>query len=84
MKIFIMDYNNKTIDKSFIIYDDKLVKWKPKKINGKPNHSDYNFHYYTQEEIDKSPLHDYLKIIDNRLTDINDNLNKGIDERLAN
>ena len=82
MKVFLMDYNNKTIDKSFVIYDNKLAKFAPKRVNQKPSHIDYDFHYYSQEEIDNSGLEYYLNIIDDRLEDLNANLRAGISERL--
>jgi len=82
MKIFVMDYNNKTIDKSFIIYDNKLAKFFPKRVNQKPSHLDYDFHYYTQEEINSSCIDTYLKIIDDKLSEINENLVNKINERI--
>ena len=81
MKICVMDYNNKTIDKSFIIYDNKLAKYSPKKVTDRPKHTEYGFHYYTQEEIDKSELEKYMYNVLDRLEDINDNLKQGIEER---
>lgn len=83
MKVFVMDYNNKDIDKSFIMYDNKLAKFSPKRVNQKQAHLNYDFHYYTQEEIDNSSLTSYLKIIDERLTSLTDNLKDGIRERFG-
>ncbi len=83
MKLFLMDYGNKRIDKSFIIYNNKLAKYSPKKVNSKPAHLEYDFHYYSQEEIDNLELEYYLNLAKNRLTEVNDNLNLGINERLG-
>lgn len=83
MKVFLMNYNNKTVCESYVIYKNKLAKFFPKKPNDKPKHLEYDFHYYTQEEIDNSMLEKLLKIIDKRLDEINNNLNKGIEERKA-
>lgn len=82
MKVFLMDYGNKKIDKSYVIYENKLAKFHPKKVNEKPSHLNYDFHYYTQEEIDNSGLDSYLNMIAKRLEDINSNLRYGILERL--
>lgn len=82
MKLFLMDYGNKKIDKSFVIYENKLAKFSPKKVNEKPSHLKYDFHYYTQEEIDNSGLDYYLDIVSQRLEDINSKLRDGISERL--
>jgi len=81
MKIFLMDYGNKNIDKSFVIYENKLAKFNPKNVNVRPKAYNYDFHYYTQEEIDNSGLDYYLNIIVKRLEDINSNLRSGIAER---
>ena len=81
MKIFVMDYNNKTINQSFVIYKNKLAKYSPKNPNDKPAHLEYDFHYYTQEEIDNSDLKYYLELINQRLSDVNKNLKQGIIER---
>ena len=81
MKILVMDYNNKTVDKSFILYDNKLAKYTPKKVNDRPKHPEYDFHYYTQEEIDNSELEQYMNIVLNRFEKVNDNLRHGIEEK---
>ena len=81
MKICVMDYNNKNIDKSFIIYDNKLAKYSPKKVTDRPRHPEYGFHYYTQEEIDNSELEKYMNIALDRLESVNDNLRQGIEEK---
>ena len=83
MKIFIMDYGNKRIDKSFVIYENKLAKFTPKRVNERPKHYNYDFHYYTQEEIDNSGLDYYLNIAAERLIDLNSKLKEGIAERLS-
>ena len=77
-----MDYNNKDVDKSFVIYGNKLAKFHPKKANEKPSHLNYDFHYHTQEEIDYSGLGEYLNIINERLDVLNANLRAGIAEKL--
>lgn len=82
IKVLLMDYNNKDVDKSFVIYDNKLAKFHPKKANEKPSHLNYDFHYHTQEEIDHSGLGEYLNIINERLDILNANLRAGIAERL--
>ena len=81
MKIFLMDYNNKNVDKSFVIYENKLAKFNPKTVNKKPSHLDYDFHYYTQEEIDNSGLEKYMDTILEKFKEVNDNLQRGIEER---
>ena len=81
MKIYAMNYNNKTVNESYLIYNNKLAKYFPQKPNDRPKHLDYDFHYYTQEEIDNSKLESYLKIIDKRLDEINANLKRGIEDR---
>lgn len=81
MKILLMDYSNKNVDESFVIYNNKLAKFKPKKPNSKPSHLDYDFHYYTQEEIDKSGLKHYLTLTLQKLQSVNENLANGIKER---
>lgn len=83
MKIFLMDYNNKSVDKSFIIYENKLAKLNPKTVNEKPSHLDYDFHYYTQEEINNSGLEKYMDTILERFNELNSNLKRGIAERKA-
>lgn len=83
MKILLLDYNNKSVDKSYVLYNNKLAKFAPKTLNERPNHLDYDFHYYTQEEIDNSDLDLFLEIIDERMEEINTNLSKGIAERLS-
>jgi hypothetical protein len=82
MKIFVMDYGNKRIDKSFVIYENKLAKFTPKKVTERPKNYNHDFHYYTQEEIDNSGLDYYLNIIEKRLEELNSNLRDGISERL--
>ena len=82
MKLFVMDYNNKDIDKSFVIYDNKLAKYFPKKASDKPNHLEYDFHYFTQEDIDKSGLEYYFNLFKDRLSEVNDKLEQGIADRL--
>ena len=81
MKILVMDYNNKTVDKSFILYDNKLAKYSPKKLTDRPKHTEYDFHYYTQEEIDNSELEKYMNIVLDRLEEVNDKLRQGIEEK---
>ena len=78
-----MDYNNKTVDKSFIIFENKLVKFNPKTVTQRPKHPELGFHYHTQEEIDNSELDTYLSIISERLEDINEKLRTGIEERFS-
>lgn len=81
MKIYLMDYGNKKVDKSYLIYDNKLAKFEPKFTNDRPNHYDYDFHYYTQDDINKSGLRDYLEVIDKKLDEVTGNLAHGIEER---
>lgn len=83
IKICLMDYNNKTVDKSFIIFENKLVKFNPKTVTQRPKHPENGFHYYTQEEIDNTELDTYLSIIGDRLEDINEKLRTGIKERFS-
>jgi len=81
IRVLIMDYYNKKVDESYILYDGKLVKYFPKKPNDRPCHLEYDLHYYTQEEIDNSNLEYYLKILDKRLEEVNRNLQQEISER---
>lgn len=66
-KIILLDKDD-NIKETFLIRKDKLVKFDAKNIH-RSKRNDTEIHYHTQEVIDNSGLKDYLKMIDDRLTE---------------
>lgn len=66
MKI-IVEKRNGNIGKGLFIQGDRLVKFTPTSL-GKSKRKDTGFNYYSQEEIDRSGLSEYLTIIKKRLS----------------
>lgn len=65
IKFLVVDGDGK-VKKTFIVQDNKLVKFEANKLKSKM-HSKRIFNYYSQEEIDNSSLYGIIKKINNRI-----------------
>lgn len=66
LKIQVLGEND-TVSRVFYILDDKLVKFDAGGDIHARKHGDRKIHYYSQEEIERSGVREYLKPIEERL-----------------
>lgn len=68
LKIFLLEGIN-IIKKAFIIYGDKVVKFNPKHLKQSINYN-RQLNCYSQKELQKIPINEYLKLVINRINEI--------------
>lgn len=69
MQILVMDGDS--VKDTFYILDNKLLKFKAKTLRDRFIHYNRNLYFYSQEYIDNSRLYEYIELLENKLKEIN-------------
>ena len=73
----ILVHKGDDIEKTYQIYDNKLLKFEAKSIGMRP-HYDRNIYYFTQEEIHNSGLEEILSLIESHIKRVNGKIRENI------
>ena len=64
------------IEKSFYILDNKLMRFEIKNLNDKFSHYSQNKYYYDNKYLQESNLAEYLQLLRDKLSELNEKLDK--------